>query len=85
MASRAAYEAEWQSWIDDLQFHVESCVSSHRVVALYGDIAILTHQTVTTSSTNAGPYSVHERETIVFQRIGGRWLGVHEHLSLLPG
>jgi hypothetical protein len=28
--------------------------------------------------------TVLERETIVFERRGDRWLGVHEHLSPRP-
>ena len=85
LASRADYQAEWQSWIDQQDFRVQSCVSSNRVVKLYGDTAVLTHQTITCASTRDGPFTLHERETIVLRLVNQCWLGVHEHLSLLPG
>jgi ketosteroid isomerase-like protein len=85
LESRAAYEAEWERWITDLDFRVKDCISSHRVVKVYGDTAVFTHQTETHISTKAGEESYHERESIIFHKVGGAWLGVHEHLSPLPG
>jgi ketosteroid isomerase-like protein len=82
--SRAAYEAEWEAWIRNLEFHVISCVSTQQSVQVYGDFAILTHETTTHVSTKGGEQTAHERETIIFRKISGRWMGVHEHMSLLP-
>jgi uncharacterized protein (TIGR02246 family) len=84
LESRAAYEAEWQSWIDAAAFEVKRCVSTHRAVLMLGDAAVFTHQTYTESTTTGGPLTLHERETIVFRKIDGVWLAVHEHLSPLP-
>jgi ketosteroid isomerase-like protein len=85
LKSRAAYEAEWQSWIDEFKFEVIDCISSHRDVKIYGETAVFTHQTVTYISVADGPQTLHERETIIFHKTGGKWLAVHEHLSTLPG
>lgn len=82
--SRAAYEAEWDAWISDLEFHVINCVSTQHSVQLYGNVAVLTHETMTHVATKDGEQMVRERETIIFHKIGNEWLGVHEHLSLLP-
>ena len=36
-------------------------------------------------STKQGDSTVHERETIVFERRDSNWIAVHEHLSPDPG
>jgi ketosteroid isomerase-like protein len=82
--SRAAYEAEWDAWIKNFEFHVINCVSAQHSVQVYGNFAIFTHETTTHVSTKNGEQITHERETIIFQKIFDKWLGVHEHLSLLP-
>jgi ketosteroid isomerase-like protein len=84
LTSRAAYEAEWESWITDLDFKVKDCISTHRVAKVYGSVGVFTHQTETHISTKDGEQSYQERETIIFHNINGKWLAVHEHLSPLP-
>jgi len=84
LGNRAAYQKEWASWRRDLGFRVESCKSSNQLVQLFGDVAILTHFVQTEITTHAGTEHFDERETIVFHRIKGRWVAVHEHLSPLP-
>lgn len=89
LGSRAEYEAEWAAWEAD-GFRVLGCTSTDRRVDLWGDVAVLTHRVATTVRTSAdGPEEEQqERETIVFRRDPGhpgRWLGVHEHLSVDPG
>ena len=81
--SRAAYEAQWEAWINELGFHVQACASSDQHVAVYGDSAVFTHNTASRITTQDGTHLYHERETIVFHKIAGRWLAVHEHLSLV--
>lgn len=90
--SRQAYETEWQAWEAD-GFRVLGCVSTDQRVDVWddptrGSLAVFTHR-VQTRLRLAGPDSPvttqHERETIVFHRgLDGRWLGVHEHLSVDP-
>ena len=82
--SRAAYEELWRTWEAE-GFRVLSCVSSGAVVKLLADdVAVFTHH-VTTRLAGVDQ-DQQERETIVLRREGdGRWLGVHEHLSPLPG
>jgi uncharacterized protein (TIGR02246 family) len=82
--SRAEYEAEWNRWETEDHFKVLSCTSSDQRVQLLGDTAIFTHSVRTDLSTKQGRSTLLERETIVFNRRGGRWLGVHEHLSPEP-
>lgn len=81
LASRAAYEAEWAAWEKD-GFRVLSCTSlDPRLDLVTPDVAVFTHRVRTRL---AGVDEVQrERETIVLRRqADGRWLGVHEHLSL---
>ena len=81
LPSRAAYEAAWAGWERD-GFRVLSCASLNpRVDVLTDDVAVFTHS-VRTRLAGVDDEQ-RERETIVFRRdANGRWLGVHEHLSL---
>jgi ketosteroid isomerase-like protein len=63
---------------------VLDCVTEDSVVQASGDAAVLTHRVGTTVATNEGESVLRERETIVFAKRDGRWLGVHEHLSPDP-
>ena len=86
LGSRAAYEKEWDSWVRD-GFHVLGCVSTgQRVDLLSDDVAVFTHRVRTRLRDGDGETTTAERETIVMRRDpNGRWLGVHEHLSVDPG
>ena len=81
---RAAYEREWSKWEKESGFRVRSCSSSDQKVQIFGDMAIFTHSVRTDISTNEGESTLLERETIIFHRIKGRWIAVHEHLSPQP-
>ncbi|TPG34901.1 YybH family protein [Mycolicibacterium hodleri] len=78
--SRAAYEAKWAEWEQD-GFRVLSCESLNpRVDLVTEDVAVFTHAVRTRLSGVDDEQC--ERETIVLRREpGGRWLGIHEHLS----
>lgn len=82
--NRAEYEDEWNAW-EETGFKVLACssVNSH-VMVLTQDVAVFTHQVRTTLNTADGVIDTGERETIVFQFLDGKWLGVHEHLSSDP-
>lgn len=83
LASRAEYEAEWEAWESE-GFQVLGCRSIEPHVDMIGDdVAIFTHRVETKL---AGVDEVQrERESIVFHRESdGKWLAVHEHLSLDP-
>lgn len=80
---RASYEALWASWLDS-GWRVESCVSSDRLVQLFGDTAVLTHTVETVTSVDGEHTATRERESIVYVRDGDRLLAVHEHLSPAP-
>jgi ketosteroid isomerase-like protein len=79
--SRADYEALWAGWEKD-GFRVLSCRSSNpRLDLLTDDVAVFTHSVRTLLAGDEAEQ--RERETIVLRRdAAGRWLGVHEHLSL---
>ncbi|MDP9166286.1 MAG: nuclear transport factor 2 family protein [Actinomycetota bacterium] len=81
LANRAAYEELWAAWERD-GFRVLSCRSLHpRIDLVTNDVAIFTHSVRTRLAGDDGEQ--RERETIVLRRESdGRWLGVHEHLSL---
>jgi ketosteroid isomerase-like protein len=79
--NRAAYEAMWADWERD-GFRVLSCRSVEpRVDLVTDDVAVFTHGVRTRLAGVEDEQ--RERETIIFRRgPEGRWLGVHEHLSL---
>jgi ketosteroid isomerase-like protein len=79
--NRAAYEAMWADWERD-GFRVLSCRSlDARIDLPTEDVAVFTHP-VRTRLAGVDDEQ-RERETIIFRRdLEGRWLGVHEHLSL---
>ncbi len=82
--SRAEYEDEWKEW-EATGFKVLACSSlNSHVTILTPEVAVFTHQVRTTLNTADGIIKTGERETIVFQLFNGKWLGVHEHLSLDP-
>ena len=83
--SRAEYEAEWAKWEKDDGFRVRSCRSSNQKVQIFGDMAVFSHSTRTELTTKEGDSTVLERETIVFDRRGDKWVAVHEHVSPDPG
>ena len=82
LPTRAAYEAEWRTW-EESGFRVLGCESSNGRVQMIGDeFAVFTHDVATRNRDADGEHDLRERETIAFRRTpGGRWLGVHEHLS----
>lgn len=85
LRSRAEYEALWARWERDDGFRVRSCRSSTRAVRVLGErAAVFTHDVSTTVDGHGGQETFAERETIVFERTGDRWLAVHEHLSPTP-
>lgn len=79
--SRAAYEALWRQWENE-GFHVLSCRSvDPRIDVITDDVAVFTHRVRTRLAGEAAEQ--RERETIIFRRgPDGRWLGIHEHLSV---
>ena len=86
LGSREDYQAEWAAWQSE-GFRVMSCRSSEQRVDVRGTTAVLTHRvrTEVRPAVGAAVEVQHERETIVFCRQpDGRWLGVHEHLSVDP-
>ncbi len=84
LESRADYREVWSGWEAD-GFEVRGCTSRNQSVQLLSEsCAVFTHQVRTTLAGEDGDVITGERETIVFQLIDGRWLGVHEHLSADP-
>ena len=83
MHSPAEYAAEWQRWVEADDFKVTECLSFDRKIQVYGDLAIFTHRIITRSTGHSGERTLHERETIIFKRVGGVWMAAHEHVSPL--
>lgn len=84
LESRAEYEALWRSWEQNDDFHVESCSSTERRIQLFGETAVFSHDVETAQSVGGVRITITERESIILQLIDGRWLAIHEHLSLAP-
>jgi ketosteroid isomerase-like protein len=82
LESTQAYQELWATWESEDGFKVHACRSSHQLVQMLGgDAAVFSHL-VSSDIEFAGEVStVEERETIVFTKVGDRWLAVHEHLS----
>jgi len=53
-------------------------------VRVFGDTAVVTHRIATTVDAGGETTVDHERESIIFARMAGQWLAVHEHLSPEP-
>jgi hypothetical protein len=82
LRSRRAYEAQWERWEQDDGFRVVSCASTGGDVLMIGPAAaVFTHSVETVVRTREGEATLHERESIIFAKVGKRWLAVHEHLS----
>lgn len=80
--SREAYETLWASWESDDGFRVHGCRSRDQKVQLLGDsAAVFTHYVESDIEFGGEVSTINERETIVFERVDGRWIAVHEHLS----
>lgn len=85
LESRAQYEELWRQWEFD-GIAILSCTSSHGSVQMLGsDVGVFNHSVRTGVRDATVTYETGERETIVFQRRDGEWVGVHEHLSVDPG
>jgi ketosteroid isomerase-like protein len=82
--SRKEYQDLWASWETE-GFRVLGCTSIGGTVQMLGDdVGVFTHQVRTVLADGDSSVETGERETIVFQRFGTTWLGVHEHLSVDP-
>ncbi len=80
--SRDAYRALVRTWKDEHGFRVLSSTSHDADVAFFGDTAVFTHRVRTEQRWDGEEVTLHERESIVFQRQpDGAWLAIHEHLS----
>lgn len=83
VGSLAAYRSVWAGWEQE-GVRFEDVAIDDVQIRVFGTTAIVTHR-IDTMVTAAGASTVdRERETLVFSEIGGRWLGVHEHLSTAP-
>ena len=85
MENRAAYEAEYDAWVQEAGFEVLECTSSRQKVQIHGKLAVFTHQLFTRVAMQGEEVAVAERESIIFHHQDGKWIAVHEHLSPLPG
>ena len=84
LESRAAYETLWAKWETENQFRVLGCISTNHHVQTGEHFGIFTHDVETMVEMDGLVDTMRERETIVFEKRGTRWLAVHEHLSPRP-
>jgi uncharacterized protein (TIGR02246 family) len=74
---RSAYEAAWKTWErEGIPF--TDVVADDVRIRVFGSTAVVTHIVRQASAEQDGG---RERESIVFARVEGEWLAVHEHLS----
>jgi len=80
--SRGEYENLWASWEKNDGFRVHGCRSRDQRVQVLGEsAAVFTHYVESDVEFSGEVATINERETIVFERHGGSWIAVHEHLS----
>jgi ketosteroid isomerase-like protein len=84
LTSTAQYRELWQQWVSESGFAIETCHTSEQIWQVWEGAAVLAHRVATTSTADGEQSHSDERETIVFAPREGRWLAVHEHLSLHP-
>jgi len=76
----SAYRSIWSRWQrEGVQF--TDVVTDDIRVRVVGETALVTHRIQTTVIDDGESSIDRERESIVFSRVGRRWLAVHEHLS----
>lgn len=75
-----------KSTFESLEGNVGRTYHNSQVTFLENNVAILTCYEIITSRSPAGGEQMidQNRQTLVVQKIGGRWLIVHDHGSLLP-
>jgi uncharacterized protein (TIGR02246 family) len=82
IGSRDEYRALVRMWKDEHGFQVLSSSSRDAEISVFGNTAVLTHRVTTIQRWDGEEATLHERESIVFQRQpDGAWLAIHEHLS----
>ena len=83
LTSRAQYREVWNLWEQD-GFRVQRCRSLDPLFTpVDDDVVVFTHRVRTRLAGAADEQ--RERETVVLhRRPDGRWLAVHEHLSVDP-
>ena len=82
IGSRAEYRALVRMWKDEHGFQVLSSSSRDAEISVFGNTAVLTHRVTTIQRWDGEEATLHERESIVFQRQpDSAWLAIHEHLS----
>jgi ketosteroid isomerase-like protein len=77
---RSAYRSTWDRWQREGVRFTDAAAYDIRV-RVVGDTAVVTHRLRTTVIADGIESVDRERESIVFSRVGGRWLALHEHLS----
>ena len=84
LESRAAYETLWVKWETENHFRVLGCISTNHLVQAGDGFGVFSHDVETMVEMDGLTDTLRERETIVFEKRGTRWLAVHEHLSPRP-
>jgi uncharacterized protein (TIGR02246 family) len=84
LESTAQYRELWQEWVRESGFAVVSCRTGEQHWQVWEGAAVLVHRVATVSTSDGEELASDERESIVFALRDGRWLAVHEHLSLHP-
>lgn len=80
---RSTYRSAWSRWQrEGVRF--TDVVADDVRVRVFGDTAVVTHRIATTVNVRGKTTVDRERESIIFARLAGRWLAVHEHLSPEP-
>jgi ketosteroid isomerase-like protein len=76
----------WQNYVADYKrslaaFQGMQLIRRNTVVIPHGDIAWASYQWEFLSNYQGKPYSAHGQTTLIFQKVGDKWLIVHNHTS----
>jgi ketosteroid isomerase-like protein len=79
----------WQNYVPLFQrqigaFQGIQLVRRNTIIFPHGDVAWAMYQWEFSSMYNGQPYSLRGQTTLIFNKIGGNWLIVHNHTSEVP-
>ena len=79
----------WQNYVPLYQrqigaFQAVQLLRRNTIIFPHGDVAWAMYQWEFSSMYNGQPYSLRGQTTLVFNKVGGNWLIVHNHTSEVP-
>ncbi len=79
----------WQNYVPQFErqkasFQSMQIVRRNTIIFPHGDVAWAMYQWEFTALYNGAPFDVRGQTTLIFNKVGGSWLIVHNHTSSIP-